>query len=35
MVKIVTYGFGGHDESKPNNNIIEEIDYPETEEENL
>jgi hypothetical protein len=28
-MKIITYGFGGYDESKPNNNIIEEIDLPD------
>ena len=26
MSKIVTYAIGGYDESKSNNNIIEEID---------
>jgi len=26
MTKIITYGIGGYDESKPNNNIVEEID---------
>jgi hypothetical protein len=25
-MKMVIYGLGGHDESKPNNNIIEIID---------
>jgi hypothetical protein len=29
MVKLTTYGLGGYDESKPNNNIVEEIDVPE------
>jgi hypothetical protein len=35
MGQIITYGLGGHDETKPNNNIVEEIDLPNTEEENL
>ena len=26
MNRIVTYGLGGHDESKPNNNIVEEYE---------
>jgi hypothetical protein len=29
MEKPVTYGLGGYDESKPNNNIVEEIDTPD------
>jgi hypothetical protein len=33
MSKLVTYGFGGYDETKPNNNIVEEIDIPDTETE--
>lgn len=37
MAKIITYGIGGYDETKPNNNIvsIEEIPDPieETNEE--
>jgi len=28
-MKKVTYGIGGYDESKPNNNIVEEIDIPD------
>jgi hypothetical protein len=32
-MKIITYGIGGYDESKPNNNIVEEIDLPDTETE--
>jgi hypothetical protein len=32
MGKTVTYGLGGYDESKPNNNIVEEIDIPEETE---
>ena len=37
MIRI-TYGFGGYDETKPNNNIVEEYDdgiEPETESEIL
>jgi hypothetical protein len=35
-MKQVTYGIGGYDETKPNNNIVEEIDIPdEAELENL
>ena len=32
MAKIITYGLGGYDESKPNNNIVEEIDIPDEEQ---
>ena len=32
-MKKVTYGIGGHDETKPNNNIVEEIDIPDEEQE--
>jgi hypothetical protein len=32
-MKKVTYGIGGYDESKPNNNIVEEIDVPDEEKE--
>ena len=32
-MKQITYGLGGYDESKPNNNIVEEIDIPDTETE--
>jgi hypothetical protein len=32
-MKITTYGIGGYDPSKPNNNIVEEIDLPDTETE--
>ena len=31
-MKQITYGLGGYDESKPNNNIVEEIDLPEETE---
>jgi len=31
-MKTVTYGIGGYDESKPNNNIVEEIDTPDEEQ---
>jgi hypothetical protein len=33
MAKSITYGLGGYDPSKPNNNIVEEIDIPDTETE--
>jgi hypothetical protein len=33
MGKQITYGIGGYDESKPNNNIVEEIDTPDEETE--
>ena len=33
MSKSITYGIGGYDETKPNNNIVEEIDLPDTETE--
>ena len=32
-MKIITYGIGGYDPTKPNNNIVEEIDLPDTEQE--
>jgi hypothetical protein len=32
-MKIITYGIGGYDPTKPNNNIVEEIDLPDTETE--
>ncbi len=32
-MKQITYGLGGYDPSKPNNNIVEEIDIPDTETE--
>jgi hypothetical protein len=32
MTKKITYGLGGYDESKPNNNIVEEIDIPDEEQ---
>jgi ribosomal protein L1 len=32
MSKLITYGLGGYDPSKPNNNIVEEIDLPEETE---
>jgi hypothetical protein len=32
-MKQITYGIGGYDETKPNNNIVEEIDIPDTETE--
>jgi len=33
MAKIVTYGIGGYDPSKPNDNIVEIIDIPDKEQE--
>jgi len=33
MAKSITYGIGGYDETKPNNNIVEEIDIPDQETE--
>jgi hypothetical protein len=33
MTKVITYGLGGYDPSKPNNNIVEEIDIPDKETE--
>jgi hypothetical protein len=33
MSKLITYGLGGYDESKPNNNIVEEINIPDEETE--
>ena len=29
MGKQITYGIGGYDPTKPNDNIVEEIDLPE------
>jgi len=31
-MRMITYGLGGYDETKPNNNIVEEIDIPEETE---
>ena len=28
-MKLITYGIGGFDPKKPNNNLIEEIDLPD------
>jgi hypothetical protein len=33
IMKKITYGIGGYDETKPNNNIVEEIDLPDEEQE--
>jgi len=33
MSKKITYGLGGYDPTKPNNNIVEEIDIPDEEQE--
>lgn len=35
MMKQVTYGIGGFDPSKPNNNVIEEIDLPDPPQQPL
>lgn len=32
LMKKITYGIGGFDATKPNNNIVEEIDIPEETE---
>jgi hypothetical protein len=32
-MKLITYGIGGYDPTKPNNNIVEEIDIRDTEQE--
>lgn len=34
-MKSITYGIGGYDPTKPNNNIVEEIELPDNEEENI
>jgi len=31
-MKSITFGLGGYDPSKPNNNIVEEIDIPDEEQ---
>jgi hypothetical protein len=33
MIKSITFGLGGYDPTKTNNNIVEEIDIPDTETE--
>ena len=33
MAKSVTYGLVGYDPTKPNNNIVEEIDLPDEDTE--
>lgn len=32
MIKVIVYGLGGHDSTKPNNNIIEEYEIEEQDE---
>ena len=32
-MKYTTYGLGGYDPTKPNDNIVEEIDLPDEEQE--
>lgn len=34
-MKSITYGIGGHDETKPNNNIIEDIELPDPPQQPL
>jgi len=34
MWQTITYGLGGYDESKPNDNIVEIIDTPDEETQN-
>lgn len=34
MPTLITYGIGGYDPSKPNNNIVEIIDIPDEGEDN-
>lgn len=34
MRQTIIYDFGGHDETKPNNNIIQIIDIPDEELQN-
>ena len=34
-MKNITYGIGGYDETKPNNNLIEEIDLPDAPQQPL
>ena len=33
MSKVITYGIGGYDPTKPNNNIVEEINLSDEEQE--
>lgn len=33
MPKQTTFGIGGYDPTKPNNNIVEEIELPDEEQE--
>ena len=33
MSKTITYGIGGYDPSKPNDNIIQELDLPDEEQQ--
>lgn len=34
MNRKITYGIGGYDETKPNNNIVEITEYPDEGEDN-
>lgn len=31
MIYEIVYGLGGYDETKPNNNVVEVIEYPDEE----
>lgn len=33
MAEMITYGIGGYDPSKPNDNVVEIIDIPDEEQE--
>lgn len=33
MTQMITYGIGGYDPTKPNDNIVEIIDIPDEEQE--
>jgi hypothetical protein len=35
MIKVIVYGLGGHDSTKPNNNIIEEYEIDDEVEDEL
>jgi hypothetical protein len=34
MSRTITYGIGGYDESKPDNNIVQITDIPDEEQQN-
>jgi ribosomal protein L1 len=35
MAQIITYGLGGYDPEKPNNNIVEVIELPDEPQEEV